>query len=136
VPAKGKSRVTNRQRATIAAGRLEGKTSAEIASDAGLAESTVRRQATDQRTRVLIQRLKERDEEQLDRIWRKALNRCEKLIAHPNAIVALRASKLAVDMVSAGDPPLARLELNTSDGERECTLEELLNIYRVAIGNA
>jgi hypothetical protein len=135
VPAKNKSRVSDGQRAVIAAGRISGKTSAQIAAKAGLSESTVKKQATDKRTKVLIARLKDRDEAQLDRIWRKALNRCEGLIDDKDSIVALRASKLAVDMVTAGDPPLARLELNVADGERECTLEELLKIYGRAIAN-
>jgi hypothetical protein len=135
VPAKDKSRVSSAQRAVIAAGRIQGKTSAAIASEAGLSRSTVKKQANDRRTKVLIQRLKERDEVALSRIWTKALNRTEKLIAHADPIMALRASKIALDMVTAGDPPLARLELNVADGERECTLEELLKIYGRAIGN-
>jgi hypothetical protein len=129
VPAKNKSRVSDKQRAVIAAGRVEGKTSAVIASESGLSESTVKKQATDQRTKVLIQRLKARDEEQLDRIWKKVLDKTEKMIDDADPVVALRASKLGLDLVTASDPPLARLELNAGDGERECTLEELLKIY-------
>jgi hypothetical protein len=129
VPKKNTSRVSDRQRAKIAAGKLEGKTAVAIASETGLSTSTVHKQANDRRTKVLIQRLKDRDEAQLDRIWKKALDRTEKMIDDNDPVVALRASKLGLDLVTASDPPLARLELNQGDGECEITLEELLKIY-------
>lgn len=71
---------------------------------------------------------------QLERAFKKALDKTEALIGDHDPIVALRASKLTKDIVSAGNPPLSRLELNTGDGEWECTLEELLVIYRRVTG--
>jgi hypothetical protein len=58
MPAKNKSRVSDKQRAVIAAGRVQGKTAAVVASETGLSESTVRKQSIDVRTQTLIQELK------------------------------------------------------------------------------
>ena len=92
----------------IAAGRVSGKTSAVIASESGLSESTVRKQAVHPRTQTLIQELKLLHRPQLERTFQKALDKTEELIGNEDPIVALRASKLAVDMVTASDPPLAQ----------------------------
>ena len=65
MPVKGKSKVTDRQRAQIAAGKIAGKSHRAIAAETGLAKTTVDHQATDPRVSTLTLRLKRQDEERL-----------------------------------------------------------------------
>jgi len=125
MPSKGKSPVTTQQRGRIAAGRVSGKTSATIAAETGLSESTVRKQAVDPRTVTLIQKLKSRDEAQLDRIWKKTIRVIEEDLDNGDPGVRGRAARTAVNVIAAGDPPLARLEVS-QNGAGDFTLEELL----------
>lgn len=126
--------MTDAQRRKIADGRLKGKTSRQVAAETGLSPKTVRTQGVDIRTQTLIQELKKQHAPQLRRAFGKALEKTESLIGNEDPIVALRASRTVVQMVEAGDPPLARLGLDRDSGERECTLEELLVIYRRVTG--
>ena len=71
MPSIGRSRMTDTERIKIAQGKLAGKTARQIAEDTGLSESSVEKESKDPRTSLLIQRLKERDEEVLARCGRK-----------------------------------------------------------------
>ena len=73
MPSIGRSRMTDTERIKIAQGKLAGKTARQIAADTGLSESSVEKASKDPRTSLLIQRLKERDEEVLGRCWKKAV---------------------------------------------------------------
>lgn len=134
MPAKGKSRVTSAQRKTIALGRLKGKTAKVIAAETGLSASAVHKQGIDKRTQTLVQRLKAEHTPQLERTYAKSLNAIEADVLSIDPAVSRDARRDLLKFVEAGDPPLARLELNAGDGERECTLEELLVIYRRVTG--
>lgn len=129
MPAKGKARVTDAQRQTIAKGRVVGKTHKQIAAETGLARATVEHQAVDPRTVTLIQRLKIRDEVTLNRLWGKTLKNIEKHIDNKDPDVSRRAYTVLLRLLKSGDPPLARLDPGEGGGG-ECTLEELLVVYR------
>ncbi len=137
MPKKGTSRVTDQQRQKIAAGKLAGKTAREIATATSLAEQTVKHQSVDLRTQMLIRQLKSDHQTQLSRMFKKSLDRVEKLIDHPDPRVALTACNQTIDAVTAGDPPLARLQVETSDPEEgTVTLGELLaTLWRAPSGN-
>ena len=60
-------------------------TARQIAADTGLSESSVEKASKDPRTSLLIQRLKERDEEVLLRCWKKAVASIE---SQPRLIAA------------------------------------------------
>ena len=66
MPAKGTSKVSQKQRAKIAAGRIAGKTASRIAAETGLSESTVKKQVSDPRTVTIIQGWKTRQRQQID----------------------------------------------------------------------
>jgi hypothetical protein len=130
MPAKGKSKVSTRQRARIAAGRVGGQTSREIAAETGLSESTVRKQATHPRTVTLVQRLIQRDEKELDAAWAKALQTVKKDLNSKDPAVVRDARRDLLRFITAGDPPLARLELAPAPEGSIYTLEELLSTMR------
>jgi hypothetical protein len=131
MPAKGKSKISDRQRAAIAAKRLIGKTAKTIAQEEGLAVKTVERQATDPRTTTLILRLKHRDGKQLERMWKKGLDGLEKdLTAKDRALAAMARGQL-FRLLPLGDPPLLRIAPADNSGG-DFTLEELLASYTAA----
>ncbi|MGH9558688.1 MAG: hypothetical protein ACRD30_05560 [Bryobacteraceae bacterium] len=121
--------MTDRQRTKIAAGRVSGKTSREIAAETNLSESAVRKQAADPRTKTLIQRLKERDETRLSTMWTLALNSIQERLLHQNPSIQCDATRDLYRFLNAGDPPLARLD-PVDDKGGDFTLEELLTVYR------
>jgi hypothetical protein len=133
MPAKGKTRLTDAQRYKIAQGKVIGKRRAEIAAEAGVAESTVSNQLADPRTATLILRLKHRDSEQIERCWKKGLDGLEEdLTARDRSVAAVARGQL-FRLLPLGDPPLLRVSpADTSEG---FTLEELLASYRKASGH-
>ena len=81
--------MSDQRRSKVAAGRVAGKTAREIAQETGLAAKTVERQANDPRTVTLIQRLKQRDGSQLERMWKSALDTMERdMKSKDNAVCA------------------------------------------------
>lgn len=133
MPSKGKSPVTPGQRGRIAAGRLAGKTSATIAEETGLSESTVRKQGIDPRTSVLILRLKARDEERLERGWNLAIQTILKDLGSKHPTIVREARRDFLRYLTAGDPSLAVARITPNEpGRGDFTLEELLIAYRKA----
>jgi hypothetical protein len=130
VPFKGKTKLTDSQRRKIATGKVAGKTSREIAADAGLSESTVKKQASDPRTITLIQKLIARDAEQLDRMWQKSLKSIEKDLDSKDSSLAISARRDFLKFAVAGDPPLARVDPASISGDGLYSLEELLTSWR------
>jgi hypothetical protein len=117
----------------VATGRLAGKTRKQIAADTGLglADSTVTHQLADHRTVTLIQRLKQRDGAQLERMWKKGLDGLEKDLTPKNRAVAAMARGQLLRILPLGDPP--PVAVATADNSAvTITLEELLATYHQA----
>jgi len=131
MPAKGKTRVTERQRAHIAAGRLLGKPAREIAEEVGLSKSTVDHQAHDPRTATLTLRLKRRDEDKLDQAWTLSIASILRDLKSKKAELVIGARRDLFRLLPLGDPPLLRIAPADSAGG-DFTLEELLQSYRSA----
>jgi hypothetical protein len=130
MPAKGKGKITPEQRGKIARGKLSGKTSSQIAAETGLADRTVRRQATDPRTLTLIQELKQEQDKPLRRAFARSVETIEEHLEHEDPAVVRDARRDLVRIVEAGDPPLARLELPRDNSRGDFTLVELLAVYK------
>lgn len=111
--------------------RSEGATAAQIAPEVGLSESAVAKQARDPRTVTLIQRLKSQHEPQLCRTFAKSLNGIEKDVSNIDPDVRRHARSQLLKVITAGEPPLARIEAGGNTGG-DFTLEELIVSYRRA----
>jgi len=131
MPTKGKTKVSDVQRATIAAARLIGKTALEIAKDTGLGVRTVERASTDPRTATSILRQRQGSERALEQAWRLGLASILVHLRSGNAGLVIQARRDLLRFATAGDPPLLRVA--PADNSRgDFTLEELLQSYRRA----
>lgn len=133
MPAKGKTKLTPRQRNAIAQGKLTGKKSKDIAKDAGIAVSTVRNQAHDPRTVTQILTLKQQSEVEFAKMWRDMVTGVAKDIIDTDFSTRQSARVLFLRMLTAGDPPLHRVgDMGSTAGD--FTLEEMLvTLRRVTI---
>jgi hypothetical protein len=129
MPAKGKSRVTDSQRAKIAAGRVAGKSAKAIAAETGLSKSTVDHQATDPRVSTLALRFKQKDQARLEQAWDLAVNSILKHLRSKSSELEINARRDLMRLLVLGDPPMLRVAPVDSSGG-DCTLEELLKSYR------
>jgi len=91
MPAKGKSKITDHQRHTIAAGKLAGKTSKQIACETGLHPCTIDHQVRDDRTITLAVQLKEKHRGDFERMYALSVKRMEKAIKHKDEGVSRAA---------------------------------------------
>ena len=129
MPAKGKTKVTSRQRKKIAAGRLVGKTDKAIAAEVGLHPVTVNRVAHDARTTTLILRLKEKDDQDFATLWASMITGLKDDIASKDFSERHASRNFLLKAITAGDPPLHRVgDVGSSEGD--FTLEELLLTMR------
>jgi hypothetical protein len=135
MPFKGKPRVTTKQKAVMAAAKLTGKTSRQVASDVGLHPDTVRRHwGLDESLNL---QLKRQNADTIRTIYREGLKCTLRLIRQrKDGRLALAAVKVGLDYATAGDPPLERVvpppPPAPTDGPIRVTLEELLIVYRRA----
>lgn len=107
MPAKGKSRVTDAQRRKLAAGRIRGKTSKQLAADTGLAVSTVKHQVVDPRTRAHAFEIKTENLDAIGRLVKKRIQQLSKELDSRNADVRHNAGNQIIKFACMGDPPLA-----------------------------
>jgi hypothetical protein len=129
MPAKGKSRISDAQRAKIAAGKVAGKPSRQIADEVGLAKSTVDHAVSDPRTSTLALRFKHKDEARLEEAWDLTVASILRDLKSKSLARILNARRDLMRLLPLGDPPL--LKVAPSDGQGgTCTLEELLIAYR------
>ena len=126
MPSIGRSRMTDTERRKIAQGKLAGKTARQIAEEVGLSESSVEKASKDPRTSLLIQRLKERDEEVLGRCWKKAVASIESHLDSDDQDLVKDARKDLLRYVTAGDPPQIKMEAPTNAASGDFTLAEML----------
>ena len=131
MPSIGRSRMTDTERRKIAQGKLAGKTARQIAADTGLSESSVEKASKDPRTSLLIQRLKERDEEVLGRCWKKAVASIESHLDSDDQDLVKDARKDLLRYVTAGDPPQIKMEAPTKAASGDFTLAELLGTLKM-----
>ena len=131
MPSIGRSRMTDTERRKIAQGKLAGKTARQIAADTGLSESSVEKASKDPRTSLLIQRLKERDEEVLARCWKKAVASIESHLDSDDQDLVKDARKDLLRYVTAGDPPQIKMEAPTKAASGDFTLAELLGTLKM-----
>ncbi len=129
MPAKGKSKISDAQRAKIAAGRVAGKPAKQIARETGLAKTTVDHQAGDPRTGTLTLRLKHKDEARLEQAWDLAVGSILKHLKSKSADMVINARRDLMRLLTLGDPPLLRVA-PTDNSAGDFTLEELLATYR------
>jgi hypothetical protein len=118
--------MTDTERRKIAQGKLAGKTARQIAEEVGLSESSVEKAGKDPRTSLLIQRLKERDEEVLGRCWKKAVASIESHLDSDDQDLVKDARKDLLRYVTAGDPPQIKMEAPTNAASGDFTLAEML----------
>jgi hypothetical protein len=121
---------TDTERRKIAQGKLAVKTARQIAADTGLSESSVEKGSKYPRTSLLIQRLKERDEEVLARCWKKAVASIESHLDSDDQDLVRDARKDLLRYVTAGDPPQIKMEAPTKAATGDFTLAELLGTLR------
>src|ERR1700679_1274790 len=131
MPAKGKSRVSDAQRAKIAAGRVAGKPARQIAEEVGLGKSTVDHAVSDPRTSTLTLRLKHKDEPRLEQAWDLTVASILRDLKSKSPARVLNARRDLMRLLTLGDPPLLRVTPNDSSGG-DFTLEELLVTLRKA----
>ena len=122
--------MTDTERRKIAQGKLAGKTARQIAEEVGLSESSVEKASKDPRTSLLIQRLKERDEEVLGRCWKKAVASIESHLDSDDQDLVKDARKDLLRYVTAGDPPQIKMEAPTNAASGDFTLAELLGAWK------
>ncbi len=130
MPAKGKSKVSPKQRAKIAAGRLVGKTSRKIAAEVGLSESTVKKNVNDHRTVTIIQGWKNRQRRQIDQALDLTLKSLLRDLKSRDNDLVRDARRDAMRIATLGDPrlyPIADQGGNAGDG---VTYEELISKIR------
>lgn len=128
MPATGKSRVTEKQRAKIAAGRLAGKTAKTIAAETGLSKQTIDKQAVDPRTGALIMKLKARDGDLLDEGWKLGLKSILSDLKSKKPVQRRGARRDLLRFLTAGDPAVSKIVPEEPGGKY--TLTELLTMYR------
>lgn len=130
MPAKGKNKVTARQRAKIAAGKLAEKSDKEIAAEVDLHPNTVNRISHDARTTTLIGRLKEKHDKEFATIFNSMIKGLGKnMRKHKDAREFNATASVFLRAITAGDPPLHRVgDVGSSAGD--FTLQELLVTMR------
>ena len=129
MPARGKTKVTDRQRKVIAAGKLAGKTNKQIAKTVDLHPDTVKKASNDARTTTLILRLKEKDDQDFAKLWGEMMKGLKDDIASKDFNERHASRNFLLKAITAGDPPLHRVgDIGSSEGD--FTLEELLLTMR------
>jgi len=129
MPAKGKSKTSDRQRKAIAAAKVAGKTNKQIAQAVGMHEKTVAAVSRDVRTTTLILRLKEANDTAFGKLWQEMMKNLGKDIRSKDFAERHGARGFLLKAITAGDPPLHRVgDVGSSDGD--FTLEELLLTMR------
>lgn len=109
MPAKGKTKLSDRQRAVIAVRKAEGKTHDEIGRELALHPSTVKKSAIDPRTQNIIRELKATHYGELLALYKKGLGVLDKLLDDPDPNLRLRAVKVLADVLSAGEVSTVRV---------------------------
>lgn len=136
MPAKGKSKITDKQRRQIAAGKVLGKTSWQIAKQVEVHPDTVRKAWADERTLTQITELRLKGADQVERIFFKALDNLEsefdkKTIKTLEPVDRHRCRMEAYKVGTLGDPPRAAVGKASADNTKgDITYEEMLIIVR------
>lgn len=136
MPAKGKSKVSDRQRQVIAAAKVAGKTNKQIAATVDLHPKTVAAASRDVRTTTLIGRLKEKHETALDKIFADTIIRLASDVKSKDFAIRHQSRNFALKAITAGDPPLHRVGDAGGSSDGDFTLEELLITMRTVTKRA
>jgi transposase len=129
MPAKGKSKVSDRQRQAIAAAKVAGKPTKAIAKALELHPDTVKKVASDVRTTTLILRLKEKNDQAFGKMWQDMMRELAKDVKAKDYSERQGARIFLLRAITAGDPPLHRVgDVGSADGD--FTLDELLSTMR------
>ncbi len=124
MPSKGKAKVTDTQRARIAAGKISGRTSKQIAHETGLAPVTVRKQLVRPDTKASIQALKNESAGLISSNFARAQVKIGKMLDSKDPDQMYRGVQMACKVPVLGeavqriDPP--------RQGQGEFTLQDLL----------
>ncbi len=125
MPARGKTKTTDRQRQVIAAAKLAGKTNKQIGKALDLHPQTVKKVSNDARTTTLILRLKEKDDQDFAKLWGSMMKGLKGDITSKDFNERHASRNFLLKAITAGDPPLHRVgDVGSSEGD--FTLEELL----------
>jgi hypothetical protein len=125
MPAKGKSKISDRQRQAIAAAKVAGKPTKAIAKALELHPDTVKKVAGDVRTTTLILRLKEKNDQAFGKLWADMMKGLGSDVRSKDFAMRRDGRNFLLRAITAGDPPLHRVgDVGSSDGD--FTLEELL----------
>lgn len=129
MPAKGKSKTSDRQRQAIAAAKVAGKTNKQIGAQLGMHEKTVADVSRDARTTTLILRLKEKNDQTFGKLWQDMMTGLGKDIKSKDFSERSASRNFLLRAITAGDPPLHRVgDVGSTDGD--FTLQELLVTMR------
>lgn len=129
MPARGKTKLTDRQRKVIAAAKVAGKTNKQIGQSLDLHPDTVKKASNDVRTTTLILRLKERDDQNFAVLWQDMMKKLGADIRSKDYAERHGARNFLLKAITAGDPPLHRVG-DVGNSEGDFTLEELLLTMR------
>lgn len=128
MPAKGKSKVSDKQRAVIAAGKLAGKTRDQISRETGLAQSTVAHQLVNPRTMMLLLEMKLRSEPELVEMWGMMLVGLKVDLVSDDSDIRRHARTFLLKIFEAGEStPKALAARDARQGD--VTFEEALILW-------
>jgi len=126
MPAKGKSRLSDRQKQRIAAGKALGRRHRDIAADTRLAKTTVDHAVLKPETKALIQQFKDENQEQLSRMYKKALGTLDADLDRKAFDARIRSRAQLMGIIQAGDERIAIGDLGAGEDGGKYSLEELL----------
>lgn len=102
---QGSNAGEEKRRTLIAAAKASGKTHAEAAEVAGCSVATVTREMADPRTQSLLQRLREREEPKLSRLFALVVEGLERdLLAADDVETRRKLRAEAVSLLLVGEP--------------------------------
>ena len=130
IPARGKSKISPKQRARIAAGRIAGKPAAKIAAEAGLSESAVKKNVNDYRTVTIIQGWKNRQRRQIDQALDLTLRSLLRDLRSRDNDLVRDARRDVMRISTLGDPRLYPVGDAGGDAGDGVTYEELISEIR------
>lgn len=130
MPAKGKSKVSDRKRQAIAAAKVAGKTNKQIGQALDLHPKTVASVSRDNRTTTLILRLKEQNDQAFGKLWQDMMKGLGKDVRSTDFAMRRDGRNFLLRAITAGDPPLHRVGDVGGSDDGDFTLEELLLTMR------
>lgn len=127
----GSPKATEKQKQTIALGRVNGKSHREIAAEVGLRPQTIRVLTTrDPRTMTLIQQLREGSTRYFAKMWLKAIKSLDKDLGAKDFRERHSSRGQLLHFLTVGDPNKLQIQAPNANDDGDITLEELAILMR------